>query len=136
MRKIVKSIELEKFSIEADLVEGMYDDSIDNSKMNNNLGYDVAERYKEGKKALKEKIIKALKECDDFEVDYSECDHWGRECELVTYKIEVESDTDLEKRKKKASDSAKISAKKRKLNKELKDKEDYERLSKKFAKNN
>ena len=134
MKKIIKAIELEKFSIESDMMINMFDDSADNSKMNKVLGCDVVERYKEGKKALKEKIIKALNECDDFEVNFSECDYWGNECELVTYKIEVESDKDLNARKRKAKRASVKSAKKRKENKEKKDKEDYEKLKKKFAK--
>jgi len=132
MEKLVKKIELENFSIEKDLIVERYK-GIDNSKMEKVLGYNVDNNYISNKNTLKEKIIKALTECDDFEIEYTECDRFGNECNLITYKIEVESDKDLKERKRKASISAKKSAEKRKKNKELKEKKEYERLSKKFA---
>ena len=137
MKKIIKAIELEKFSIETgSIVTEMYDSSKDMSKINEALGRDATKEYKDGRKVLKEKIIKALNECDDFEIDFSSDSYWGDECELITYKIEIESDKDLNARKRKAKRASVKAAKKRKELKELKDKEDYERLKKKFTETN
>jgi hypothetical protein len=96
------------------------------------LGYNIHKQFLEDRSKLKNELIEALKECDDFSIEYSTDDYWGNECELHTYKIEIESDKDFEERKRKANIASKKSQEKRKINKEKEEREQYEKLKKKF----
>jgi hypothetical protein len=93
---------------------------------------DFREGYIKTKKELKERIIKTLSECDDFDVSFSEDHYWGSECKLTTYKVDIESDEDFEKRKIKISKKNKKAAETRKKKAEEKEKEEYLRLKEKF----
>lgn len=134
MKKIVKFIKLKEIDISSIRTECQYYDNTDFSRYIKTLGYDPVSKYHEDRKNLKDEIIKALSECDDFSIDYFSDDYSGDSCSLTTYKVEVESDKDLKKRKIKAQKAAKISILKSKKEKEENDKREYERLKKKFEK--
>jgi hypothetical protein len=131
MKRKVKISELKKINM-----EGLY---ISNSAFDGSLNEDDKDYYIDKKKETKQQIIDALNECDDFTVEFSTDDYWGNECNLITYKVEVESDEDLEKRREKQRIRNKELAERRKRKKEKEEKEreenekkEYERLKKKF----
>jgi cell division ATPase FtsA len=131
MKRKVKISELKKINM-----EGLY---ISNSAFDGSLNEDDKDYYIDKKKETKQQIIDALNECDDFTVEFSTDDYWGNECNLITYKVEVESDEDLEKRREKQRIRNKELAERRKRKKEREEKEreenekkEYERLKKKF----
>jgi len=133
MKRKINVIELKSINLEhTSIVAEMFDVSVDRTKINKALNRNVTEEYKERKTRIKEDIINALNECDDFAFDFEADSYFGDETFLRTYKIEVETDEELEIRKKKASESAKKSAAKRKIAKEKKEREDYEKLKAKF----
>ena len=137
MKKNIKAIEIETIDLNglSNLNLAYYDNTIKtDEKITKVLGVDPKERYFKFKEELKERIKKALDECDDFTINFYENALYGNECELTTYKIKVESDSSFLKRKKKASESAKKSAAKRKELKEAKDLETYKALKKRFEK--
>lgn len=108
----------------------MYDNTIDRSKIDKVLGCDTAKRYFNTKNAFKEKIIKALNECDDFDIEE---DYLDNSTSIRFFKIEVESDYDYEKRKVESAEKRKKSAEKRKKKKEDAERLEYERLKKKYG---
>jgi len=135
MKKKINFTSLKRIDLSGvDINESMFNDSIDRTKINKAVGYDVVKKYIESKKELKKIIIDSLNECDDFSITYSSDSYWGDECILETFKVEVESEEELEKRKKATKAKSKKAAETRRKNKEKKEKEEYERLKKKFEK--
>jgi hypothetical protein len=137
MKRKIKVISLKKINLEGiDVIESMYDKSIDRTKTNDAVGYDVVKRYFDAKNDTKKAIIDALNECDDFSVTFSSDSYWGDSCELETFKVEIESNEDFEKRREKQRIRNKELAERRKRKKEKEEKEnekkEYERLKKKF----
>lgn len=123
MERKIKYIELKVIELEYVM------DVIDEHFIRNSKTNDLCKRIITNKDKTKADIITALQNCDDFKFEIVKT-RFDTTVELTTYKIEVESDQDLEIRKQKKAKSNKLAADKRKAEKYLKDKLEYERLKK------
>ena len=132
MKKIVKFEKLEEIDISSINIESDKYDGTDFSRFIETLGYDPVKQYKEGRIALKKRIIKALNESDDFKIEYYEDEYHGNSCILTTFKVKIESEQNFKKRKAEAKKKEKENILKKAKEKAERELKEYERLKAKF----